>query len=245
MIHVWGRGDWGEWTNISFSLIFSFLLKKKNNKTKLLKLNYVWYIKDHVGLMKSIYDFMSKICPSAPLKLTHRPPQQNWSGSSVGERSCSCSLQRGELEFPALKSSFPSHSPLQVPSDGTAGRGAPSVSTACALHVMLCSGKGGWSLQEAAAPAAASAPPVLARSVLGVTGRAPRAQQGELWRDLCHRHLTAPQLSAGSWTDCLQHHTPLDTVCCLLGLAANAQTAPRFWGKSSVVISQVRIFQIM
>lgn len=232
MIHVWGRGDWGEWTNISFFLIFFALFKKK----QLLKLNYVWYIKDHVGLMKSIYDFMSKICPSAPLKLTHRPPQQNWSGSFVGERSCSCSLQRGELELLALKSSFPSHSPLQVPSGGTAGRAAPSVSTACALHVMLCSGKGGWSLQEAAAPAAASAPavPVLARGRLGITGRGPVPRT--------HRSTTA---QCWGLNYCLQHHTPLDTVCCLLGLAENAQTVPRFWGKSSVTISQVRIFQIM
>lgn len=68
--------------------------------------------------MKSIYDFMSKICPSAPLKLSHRPPEQTWSGWFVGERSCSCSLQRGALELLALKSRFPSHSPLPEPRDG-------------------------------------------------------------------------------------------------------------------------------
>ena len=54
--------------------------------------------------MKSIYDFMSKICPWVPLKLTHMPSQQNWSGMLVGKRSCSCSLQRGESEFLVLKS---------------------------------------------------------------------------------------------------------------------------------------------
>lgn len=27
------------------------------------KLNYIWYIRDQIGLMKSIYDFMCKISP--------------------------------------------------------------------------------------------------------------------------------------------------------------------------------------
>lgn len=102
MIHVWGRGDWGEWTNITFSLIFFPLFFFF---FKLLRLNYVWYIKDHVGLMKPIYDFMSKICPSAPLKLTHRPLQQNWSGSFwSGGRGPALCREVGR------KSRFPSHS---------------------------------------------------------------------------------------------------------------------------------------
>lgn len=54
--------------------------------------------------MKSIYDFMSKICPWAPLKLTHMPSQENWSGMSVRKSSCSRTLQRGEFEFLVLKS---------------------------------------------------------------------------------------------------------------------------------------------
>lgn len=200
--------------------------------------------------MKSIYDFMSKTCPWAPLKLTHRPPQQNWSGSFVGERSCSCSLQRGELEFPALKSSFPSHSALQVPSDGTAG----GASTIC-LHCM-CSPCDAlqWEGRLVFAGRCCSCCCLCSswagpEQLLGTAGRAPCAQQGALQRGSVpgkgQGHRTAPQLSAESWTDCLHHHTALDPECCLLGLVANAQTVPRLWGKSSVPISQDRIFQIM
>lgn len=117
--------------------------------------------------MKSIYDFMSKICPWAPLKLTHMPSQQNWSGMLVGKRSCSCSLQRGEFEFLVLKSAVLhscSHHILRCKCQVMALRRtqAPSVSTACALHAMLYTGKKERSLQEAATLATASATPLLA-----------------------------------------------------------------------------------
>lgn len=56
--------------------------------------------------MKSIYDFMSKICPWAVVKLTYMQSQQNWSGVSVEKRSCSCFLQRSEFEFLVLKSAI-------------------------------------------------------------------------------------------------------------------------------------------
>lgn len=170
MIHVWGRG---EWTNTSFSPLFFFF--------QLPRLNYVWYIKDHIGLMKSTYDFMSKICPWAPLKLTHMPSQQNWSGMLVGKRSCSCSLQRGEFELLVLKStvlhSCSHHILLWKCQVMTLQRKqAPSVSNACALHAMLYSGKKEWSLQEAATLATASATPLLACMVRGSGwGRAGKA----------------------------------------------------------------------
>lgn len=197
--------------------------------------------------MKSIYDFMSKICPWAPLRLTHRPPHQNWSVSFMGERSCSSSLQRGKLEFLALKSSFPSHSPLQVPSDGTAGR----ASTIC-LHCM-CSPCDALQGEGRVVFAGGCCSCCCLCSFFagpeqhsGVAGRAPCAQQGALRRGPVpgkgQGHITAPQLNQ---TDCLHRHTALDPGCCLSGLAANARTVPRFWGKSSLPTSQVRIFQIM
>lgn len=106
-----GEGNEPVYLFLFFSFYFFFFF------FKLPRLNYVWYIKDHIGLMKSIYDFMSKICPWAPLKLTHMPSQQIWSGMLVGKRSYSCSLQRGEFEFLVLKS---------------------TVLHSCSHHILLC-----------------------------------------------------------------------------------------------------------
>lgn len=120
--------------------------------------------------MKSIYDFMSKICPWAPLKLTHMPSQENWSGMSVRNSSRSRSLQRGEFEFLVLKSAVLhscSHRILLCKCQVMAlqRKKAPSVSAACAFHAMLCSGKKERSLQEAATLAIASATPLPACTV--------------------------------------------------------------------------------
>lgn len=101
---------------------------------------------------------------------SHMPSQQNWSGVLVRKRSCSCSLQRGEFEFLVLKSTVLhscSHHTLLCKCQAMAlqRKQAPSVSTACALHAMLHSGRTERCLQEAATLAAASAGPVLAHTV--------------------------------------------------------------------------------
>lgn len=133
----------------------------------------------------------------------------------------------------------PSHSPLQMPSDGTAEK-ASSVSTARAPHAMLYSGKKEWSLQEAATFATASATPLLAcmvwSSCWGRAGKAltrhskvhcgarPVPGKGQV-----RIHTPLQQLSVQNQTDFLHHHTSLDPAYCLLGLMANPQTVPRFW----------------
>lgn len=58
----------------------------------------------------------------------------------------------GELQFLALKSSSPSHSPLQVPSDGTAGR-ASTICPPC-----MCSPCDAWQWEGRVVPAGACCP---------------------------------------------------------------------------------------
>lgn len=100
---------------------------------------------------------------------------------SVRERSCSCSLQRGEFAFLVSKSAVLhacSHHILLCKCQVMAlqRKQPPSVSTACAFHAMLYSGTKERSLQEAATLATASATPLVACMVRSSSwGRAGKA----------------------------------------------------------------------
>lgn len=113
------------------------------------------------------------------------------------------------------------HTPLRVPRDGTAGREQHLSRGTCSPWDAL-RWEGGCSSQEA--PARIPAEGELCQGQGGGTSQ--------------HLSWELTWLAAPS-------HTPHTSSVLPLGDGGKCTHVPRFWGKSSVTISQVRIFQIM